>query len=89
MCSRIAVGGIKKHRLAGFLSKLRDRAYSYVKMMKIHAKPCKNKINLINSQQGHFWCAAHPLGGRRESAVGKRAPSHSRWLAENVNMFES
>jgi hypothetical protein len=89
MCSRLAVSSIKKTLTAGFLSKLRVTAYSYVKMMKIHAKPCKNKMNLINSQQGHFRCAAHPSWGRREFAVGKCVPGHSRWLAENVNMFES
>ncbi|GAA3884773.1 hypothetical protein GCM10022405_07740 [Gibbsiella dentisursi] len=26
--------------------------YSYVKMLKIEAKPCKNKMNLINSLKG-------------------------------------
>jgi hypothetical protein len=89
MFSRVAVSCLKKRRAAGFSSNLRVTAYSYVKMLKIHAKPCKNKMNLINSQQGHFWCAVHPSWGRRESAVGKRVPGYSRWLAENVNMFES
>lgn len=89
MFGRVAVGSIKKPRTVGFSSKLRVTAYSYVKMLKIHAKPCKNKMNLINSQQGHFRYAAHPSWGRREIAVGKRVPGHSRWLAENVNMFES
>jgi hypothetical protein len=89
MCGRVAVGSIKNLRTAGFSAKLRVTAYSYVKMLKIHAKPCKNKMNLINSQQGHFWYAAHPSWGRRGIAVGKRVPGHSRWLAENVNMFES
>ncbi|CAI0960700.1 Uncharacterised protein [Serratia proteamaculans] len=89
MFGRVAVGSIKKTRTVGFSSKLRVTAYSYVKMLKIYAKPCKNKMNLINSQQGHFRYAAHPSWGRREIAVGKRVPGHSRWLAENVNMFES
>ncbi|HCT7987921.1 TPA: hypothetical protein OT855_004858 [Serratia liquefaciens] len=53
----------KKIRTVGFSSNLRVTAYSYVKMLKIRAKPCKNKMNLINSQQGHFRYAAQPVMG--------------------------
>lgn len=63
MLGRVAVGGCKNARRDAFLNDKRGAAYSYVKMLKIHAKPCKNKINHINSQQGHFRCAALPATG--------------------------
>jgi len=50
-------------RLDAFLNDKCVPAYSYVKMLKIHAKPCKNKINHINSQQGHFRCVVLPATG--------------------------
>jgi predicted DNA-binding ribbon-helix-helix protein len=67
MFSRMAVGRLKKRRTVGFSSNLRVTAYSYVKMLKIRAKPCKNKMNLINSQQGHFRYAAQPVMGPQGS----------------------
>ncbi len=63
MLGRVAVGRCENARRDAFLNDKCVPAYSYVKMLKIHAKPCKNKINHINSQQGHFRCVALPATG--------------------------